>query len=220
MTAPGLVVRRVNPSSDDEWRIVMDVLMRTFSEDHTLEALGDGSASTAKLKIQLTVERSLREGESYILYEGDEPCATAVWMAPGYDWRIAEDPYFLSQVSEEMQEWYSHHFVPKHSELYGLAGLDRSRGRKDAWKLLFLGVLPCHRGKGACKTLIQLVSRKADAESKRILAEVTSPAQVQHLWDFGFTYRSVKNFSSPRFSGFPIWLLVREPGYGGTPRQN
>ncbi|KAI0701940.1 hypothetical protein BC835DRAFT_1433305 [Cytidiella melzeri] len=161
----------------------------------------------------------MREGESYLAYEGDEIRGAAVWLAPGSDWRFGEDSSFTEHFSEEMQQWYKHHFIPKYEDLYISAGTESARLRKDAWKLQFLGVLPDHRGKGVWKLLLESVQRKADSEHRKVLAEVSSPTYVQKYYSLGYTYRSVKNFSSPRHAGFPIWLLVREPD-SGKPRHS
>ncbi|KAI0088214.1 hypothetical protein BDY19DRAFT_185257 [Irpex rosettiformis] len=213
-----IAIRTVDASSVNDLQTVVDVLLRSLTDDQAIDALTDGSKSTAALIFRLAVERSLREGESHLAYDGDEVCGAAVWLAPGYDWRFAEDDYIMSHLSEEMQEWYKHHFLPKYEDLYTSAGVDSTRLRKEAWKLQFLGVLPSYRGKGVRKRLIQVINRKADTENRRALVEVSSPAYVQSYRSIGFIYRAVKNFSSPRYAGFPIWLLIREPE-SGTPRQ-
>ncbi|KAI0826185.1 hypothetical protein BC629DRAFT_1587024 [Irpex lacteus] len=182
MASSSAVVRRVDGSSGEDVQTVVDVLLRSLSDDQAIDSLTDGNRATASLMFRLAVERSLRDGESHLAYEGDEVCGAAVWVAPGHDWRFAEDEYIMNHLSEEMKEWYKHHFIPKYEDLYASAGVDSTRLRKEAWKLQFLGVLPSYRGRGICRRLVQVVNRKADTENRRALAEVSSPAYVGILF--------------------------------------
>ena len=47
-----------------------------------------GDKALKSTLFQLGIERSLREGECYLAYDGDDICGAAVWIAPGFDWRF------------------------------------------------------------------------------------------------------------------------------------
>ncbi|GJE86362.1 hypothetical protein PsYK624_024420 [Phanerochaete sordida] len=212
------VLRRLSASSADEIGSAVQVLVDAYAGDQTIEAMTAELKSAKTLMFRRSIEEALRSGACYVAYDGREACGVAVWLSPRSDWRFHEDPAFLDALTDDVREWYADHFTPNYEKLYTHSGSDSTEARRNAWKLLWLGVVPERRRRGIARRLIETATAMADEEREKVIVEVTNPERVSQFQRYGFKYRSVKNLSCGRFPGFPIWYLEREPGT--TPRSS
>jgi len=179
--------------------------------DTGMASLSEGSKRLENLIYRLTMNAALAHGEFHVAVVDGQIKGVALFIGPDYDWVFYEQSEFRNQLSQYLQEWYTHHYAPTYNELYRCAFSDSREGRRDAWNLVFLGIHPHYHKQGLGRSLLAAVSSKADADNRRITANVKNPQTVQFFRKLGFTHRSVKNFTSKDFTGFPLWCMAREP---------
>ncbi|OCH90478.1 acyl-CoA N-acyltransferase [Obba rivulosa] len=211
MPAQNAYVRRLVNPSEEELQAAVEVLRAAFYNDTGMASLSEGSKRLENLIYRLTMNAALAHGEFHVAVVDGQIQGIALFIGPDYDWVFYEQPEFASQLSQYGQEWYAHHYAPTYEELYRSAFSDSRQSRRDAWNLAFLGIHPRFQSQGLGRSLLAAVMNKADADNRRIIANVKNPHTVQFFRKLGFSHRSVKNLTSKDFTGFPLWCMAREP---------
>ncbi|KAH8115881.1 hypothetical protein DFH11DRAFT_1725446 [Phellopilus nigrolimitatus] len=157
----------------------------------------------------------LTQGEVYVDGHGGGINGVLCAFGPGQD--SVDSPLslfgpcndYVSQLTPEMQQWWSSHLRPKFFELTH-AALGSHEARKAAWHIALIAVSPERQNRGIGRRLLNAVLQKADTGNARACLEVNNDILVRVFSEFGFRVKATKNFSSYQ-GGFPLFCMLREP---------
>ncbi|OBZ76810.1 hypothetical protein A0H81_03360 [Grifola frondosa] len=180
-----IYIRQLSDPSEEQVEAAVQVLMSAFRNDSGMASLSGGNRHLEGVIYRMSIRASVTRGEFHVAIDNDIIQGVAIWIGPGTDWLFYEQPEFTGQLS------------PYLKECTGLL-------MEDLYNAAFRAEF---QRQGTGRTLLKAVSHKADSTSKRMIADVKSPHNVQCFRSLGFSYRSVKNFAAKDFVGFPLWCM-------------